>query len=224
MFVLTKCLKHKNIVGSAAHRGTAVELGVVHGLTTGADDEECIKVAKEEFWRLTAMSGDPAREKEQDAVPLMVKQGLQELRGYGAPTETQGKINFSFDEIAVPFTGFFDIWWKNHNILTDLKTSHALTSKVSTNHARQVSLYVKSLGGNIDPRVTYVTPKKSATYRVENVEEHLEALKRIGISIQKFLSVSEDPMELARMVSPDVDSFYFKDPVTRKAVYEVWGL
>ena len=224
MFVLTKCLKHKNIVGSAAHRGTAVELGVVQGLTTGADDEECIKVAKEEFWRLTAMSGDPAREKEQDAVPLMVKQGLQELRGYGAPTETQGKIEHRFDTLAVPFIGFYDVRWSNHHILVDLKTTHALPSKVSTNHARQVSLYVTALGNEDDPRVTYITPKKSATYRVEDVSEHVKALERIGSAIQRFLSISEDPQELAKHVVPEIDSFYFKDPVTRKAVYDVWGL
>ena len=116
MFVLTKCLKHKNMVGAAAHRGTAVETGIVYGLETGAPDTECIKVANEEFWRLTALSNDPAHDKEQAAVPQMVIQGLQELRGYGKPSETQGQINFSFDEIAVPFTGFFDIRWSDSHI------------------------------------------------------------------------------------------------------------
>ena len=223
-FVLFKCLKKVNSVGAAAHRGTAVESGVVHGLVTGATEDECIKVAKDEFFRLTALSGDPAREKEESAVPEMVKQGLKELRPYGAPTSTQGEVRFSFDEIAVQFKGFFDIRWENHHILTDLKTTHALPSKVSTNHARQVSLYVTALGGTDDPRVTYVTPKKSCTYRVENVAEHLDALKRTGMAIQRFLSISEDPMELASLVVPDTDSYFFKDAATRQSVFEVWGV
>jgi hypothetical protein len=223
-FVLDKCMKKRSQVGAAAHRGTATETGVVHGLTTGATDDECIKVAKDEFWRLMVFSSDPAAEKEEAAVPEMVKRGLAELRGYGKPTSTQGKIEHWFDGIAVPFIGFYDVEWANHNILVDLKTTHALPSKISTNHARQVSLYAVARGNGIDPRVAYITPKKSATYRVENVSEHVKALERIGLAIQRFLSISEDPMELAKHVMPDVDSFYFKDPMARQTVFEIWGV
>jgi len=223
-FVLDKCLKKKGQVGAAAHRGTATEKGVVHGLVTGANDEECIGIAKDEFWRLTALSGDPARDKEEAAVPEMVKIGLKELRPYGQPTSTQGAIEYHFDSIAVPFIGFYDIEWANHNILVDLKTTHALPSKITTNHARQVALYAAARGNEIDPRVTYITSKKSATYRVENVSEHVKALERIGLAIQRFLSISTDPMELSKHVMPDVESFYFKDPMTRQAVFEVWGV
>lgn len=223
-FVISKCLKKGGGVGAAAHRGTAVESGVVHGLLTGATDEECIKVATDEFWKLTVFSSDPALDKEACAVPEMVKIGLKELRGYGTPTSTQGKIEYRFDSLAVPFIGYYDVEWSNHNILVDLKTTHALPSKVSTNHARQVSLYVAALGDALDPRVTYVTPKKSATYRVENVSEHVKALERIGIAIQRFLSISEDPLELAKYVMPDVESFYFKDPFVRQTVFEIWGV
>lgn len=221
---MDKCLKKKGQVGAAAHRGTSVEKGVVHGLETGATDDECIKVAKDEFWRLTALSGDPARDKEEAAVPEMVKIGLKELRGYGKPTSAQGEINYSFDEIAVPFKGFYDVKWENHNILVDLKTTHALPSSIKQSHAMQVSLYCAACGDNIDGRVCYITPKKSATYRVDNMVEHLEALKRTGMAIQRFLSISEDPMELASMVMPDLSSFYFKDAVVRQTVWEIWGI
>jgi hypothetical protein len=171
-----------------------------------------------------ALSSDPAAEKEEAAVPEMVKIGLKELRGYGKPTSAQGKIEYRFDSLAVPFIGYYDVEWANHNILVDLKTTHALPSKISTNHARQVSLYAAARGNAIDPRVAYITPKKSATYRVENVSEHVKALERIGLAIQRFLSISTDPMELAKHVMPDVDSFYFKDPMARQAVFEIWGV
>ena len=224
MFVLNKCLKRGGQVGSAAHRGSSVEKGIEHGLVTGAPVDECIKVAEEQFFRLSALSGDPAREKEREAVPEMVKIGLKELMPYGKPTSWQGKIEYQFETLAVPFIGYYDFEWANHNILIDLKTTHALPSKISTNHARQVALYIAARGNENDPRLTYVTTKKCATYRLENVSEHVKGLERIGLAIQRFLSVSEDPMELASMVMPEVDSFYFKDPMVRQAAFEIWGL
>jgi hypothetical protein len=224
MFVMEKCLKRKGQVGCAAYRGTSVEKGIEHGLMTGASVDECIKVAEDQFWRLSALSGDPAREKESAAVPEMVKIGLKELMPYGKPTSAQGKIEHWFEGISVPFIGFYDFEWANHNILIDLKTTHALPSKISTNHARQVALYTAARGNANDPRLTYVTTKKCATYRLENVSEHVKALERIGLAIQRFLSVSEDPMELASMVVPEVDSFYFKDAMVRQAAFEIWGL
>ena len=222
-FVLKKLLNRSGNVGAAAHRGTAVESGIVHGLRYNATDEDCIQVAKDEFWKLTALTNDPRREKESEAISDFVKTGLKELRPYGAPVETQGKITFVFDEIAVPFTGFFDFVFSD-NILIDLKTTFALPSKISTKHARQVALYVAATGGTADGRIAYVTPKKSATYKLENVNEHVQAMKRIGMTIQRFLSLSTDAEELASFVIPDTDSFYFNDPEARQACWEIWGV
>ena len=224
MFVLQKCMGGKFPVGAAAHRGTAVEAGIVYGLMNGADDAECIKICETEFNKLTALSGDSRRDKEAAAIGDMVKMGLSELRPYGKPTETQGKIEYHVEGLAVPLIGFFDIEWANHGILTDIKTTHALPSKISTSHARQVALYRAARGHNLDARVTYVTPKKSATYHLENVEQHVEALTRIALTIQNFLSVSDDAKELAKLVVPEVDSFYFADPLARKTAFDVWGL
>lgn len=224
-FVLNKVLKKRSEVGPAAHRGTATEAGIALGLTTGADDEACVKHANEEFWRLTAMSNDPRREKERAAVGEMVKVGLKELRPYGAPTSAQGKIELGIDGLLVPILGYYDFEWENHKILVDLKTTHALPSQIKIPHARQVALYVAAKHADgWSPRLTYVTPKKCATYALENVDEHLRALTNIGMAIQKFLSISDDPMELASMVVPDLESFYFNDSEMRQAAYEVWKI
>ena len=224
MFVLQKCMGVRSPVGAAAHRGTAVEAGIVEGLMNGVDDAACIKVAQSEFNKLAAFTSDSRREKEENALPDMVKMGLAELRPYGKPTATQGKIEYQIEGLAVPMIGFFDLEWGNHGILTDIKTTHALPSKISTNHARQVALYCASRGNNLSARVTYVTPKKSATYHLENVDQHVQALAQIALTIQRFLSVSDDAKELAKLVVPEVDSFYFADPMARKAAYDVWGL
>lgn len=220
-FVLTKLLKRGGQVGAAAHRGSAVEKGIEHGIVNDAPINECIDVAKSTFWGLQALSTDPRREKEEGSIADFVTVGLAELRSYGQPTATQGQINYAFDEIAVPFTGFFDFVFKD-SIIVDLKTTHALPSKITSKHARQVSLYVAALGNKHEGRISYVTPKKSSTYKVDDVSEHIETIKRIGMTIQRFLSISNNPEELASYVVPDISSFYFNDSEARQAAWEIW--
>lgn len=224
MYVMERCLKMKSPVGPPAHRGTAVESGVVHGLLEKATVEECQTLAKKEFSRLTALSADPRLDKESAAIADMVTQGLKELSPYGKPSSTQGAITYHVEGLAVPLIGFYDMEWENHGILIDLKTTHALPSRISTNHARQVALYCAARGDNLDARITYVTPKKAATYQLENKREHVSALEKIALTIQRFLLISEDPHYLASLVVPDVDSFYFSDPKARQNAFDLWGL
>jgi hypothetical protein len=49
MFILQKLMKVKNPVGPAAHRGTAVETGIVAGLVEGLSEAECVNVARSQF-------------------------------------------------------------------------------------------------------------------------------------------------------------------------------
>ena len=223
-FVLERLMGQRSQVGAAAHRGTAVEDGVVQALLNDLSDAEGIKIAQDTFSRLTSLSGDPRRGKEQEAVPEMVKQALGELRPYGKPSSTQGYVSWNVEGLAVPIIGYYDVAWEEFGVVLDLKTTHALPSKIKVNHARQVSLYAICLGEKMSARVTYITPKKVATYEIENVPEHVRALEKIALTIQNFLAISPDAKELASFVAPDIDSFYFSDPLTRQAAFEVWGL
>ena len=224
-FVLQKCMKKSNPVGPAAHRGTASETGIAHGLIDpGASIEECVTVAREQFNTLTALKPDPRTDKERDAIPGFVKQGLAELRPYGIPSSLQGHVSHTVEGLSVPIIGYYDFEWAHKGVLIDLKTTHRLPSKISLPHARQVSLYKAVRGDNLSARISYTTPVKVATYELENHREHLTALERVAMTIQKFLSISADPLELASLVVPDVDSFYFNDPITRQDVFEIWGV
>lgn len=224
-FVLQKVLKKTSAVGPAAHRGTAVESGIAHGLLDpSASLESCVTVAREEFNKLSALSQDPRVGKERDAIPEMVKVGLQELRTYGVPSSTQGHVSHEVEGLSVPIIGFYDFEFAHKGVLIDLKTTHSLPSQISMPHARQVSLYKACRGDNLSARITYTTSKKVATYELENHRDHLRALERVALTIQRFLSISQDPLELASLVVPDVDSFYFKDPITRQQVFEIWGV
>jgi hypothetical protein len=224
MYVMERVLKRKAPVGAAAHRGNAVEAGIAKGLFEDASLDECVSEARKTFAGLASLSGDPRKEKEIAAIPAMVKVGLQELKPYGKPSSAQGKIEWKVEGLHVPMIGFYDFEWADHGILVDLKTTHKLPSKISTNHARQVALYNAARGNNLDTRVCYTTPSKTAVYRLENSDEHVRALEKIARTIQNFLSISNDPLELASIVVPDVDSFYFADPLARKHAFEVFGI
>jgi hypothetical protein len=224
MFVLQKCMKKSTSVGAAAHRGTSTESGVAHGLLhPEASIRECVDLAVTEFDKLAAFVVDPRKDKERDGIPGMVEMALGELRPYGVPTALQGHVSHQPEGLDVPIIGYFDFEWGQHGVLTDLKTSHAQPSAIKVNHARQVSLY-KKVRGVKSARVTYCTSKKVATYELENYDIHLKALETTAKAIQRFLSLSADPRELASYVVPDVESFYFNDPITRQAAFEVWGI
>jgi hypothetical protein len=224
MFILTKVLKKPTSVGAAAHRGSSVESGVTHGLMNpSASLAECVEVARDSFARLTALSGDSRLDKEKDAIAPFVEQGLLCLRPYGQPVAVQTRIDLAVEGLAVPIMGYLDFEFAG-GVIVDLKTTHAVPSKISTSHARQVALYASARGDKATGRLAYVSTKKSAVYELENIPEHLKALSQIGLAIQKFLSISDDPQELASLIMPDVDSFYFSDPITRQAAFEVWGV
>jgi hypothetical protein len=213
-----------NSVGSAAHRGTASEHGVAMGLLDpSASLTDCKAAAVKEFDRLTALSADENREKERDAVPGIVEQALAELRPYGVPSHTQFRIEWAHPDVPLPFIGFADFYWEEAGIVVDLKSQLRLSSEVSTPHARQVSLYCGAISDNLDGRVTYVTPKKAATYQVENMRDHVQSLVRIAQRIERFLSLSDDIDELCSLVIPNTSLFYYNPP-TRQAAYEIFGI
>lgn len=223
MFVLSKVLKHSSPVGSAAHRGTAVEDGIVAGLM-GASLDDAIEQAEKTFASRAAFSADPSKEKEARSIGDMVATGLLELTPYGPPSATQGRVEYKVEGLCVPIIGFFDFEWADHGILSDLKTTHAIPSKIKMAHARQVALYAACRGDNTDVRLTYVSTKRAATYQLENVRQHLAALERLALTIQRFLAISADPAELVAITAPDTDQYFFSDPATRSKAFEVWGV
>lgn len=222
LWVMERLLKKSAPVGSAAFRGTAIEAGVTAGLLDLEKPiEDCQAIALAEFSRLTALSGDPNREKEQAAIAPTVETALKELRLYGRPDECQVKIERTLPGVSVPLIGYLDFGYPNHGITIDLKTSLRLTSEISDAHARQVAGYV--YGTNREARVAYATPKKIGVYRLENPAEHIEAVRQIACRLERFLAISADPAELAAILTPDYGSFYWNNATARANGREVYG-
>ncbi len=222
MFTMEKVLGIKQPVGAPAHRGTAVESGVTVGLMKpDLPERECIDLASEQYHQLMALSGDPRRMEYAKTIPSMVTRGLEELRPYGIPSGIQKRVEWHPEGISVPIVGYLDYEWDKHGIITDLKTTKNMPSQIKESHARQVSLYCSS--NNYSGRLTYVTPQRRATYQLEAVEAHREALRRIAMACEAYLALSDDPGYFIRITSPDRESFYFSDPAARQQAFEIWG-
>jgi hypothetical protein len=214
-------------VGPAAHRGTAAEAGIEVGLfDQTAPVEQCVAVALSKFDALTAFKAGEAATKERRLIPGMVEIGLSELRQYGVPTKPedgrQHRIEVQLDGVPVPFFGFLDFLYDDHGIVVDLKTSGRLPSMISEAHARQGALYAKAKG-NHEIRFAYVTDKKVGVYRLEDVASHLAAVAQIAMRMERLLRLSKDPHEIAGVIVPCYDSFYWNDPAVREAGRQLYG-
>lgn len=223
MYCLEKLLGRRQPVGVPAHRGTAVEAGVALGLADpDTEIQICANTALQKYDTLTALSGDPRRSNYRADIPGMVQSALDELRPYGRPTTTQGKVEWRPEGLKLPIIGFYDFEFAQHGLIVDLKTTERMPSEIKVAHARQVALYASS--DNMDARLTYVTPRKRCTYQLENIREHRQALHKIAATVERFLAISSDPAELVALVCPDIDSFYWSPPEARATAFEVWGV
>jgi len=231
LWLLERVMKHKIGVGVAAHAGTAAELGISAGLLDPDKGlEECAGIAMGKFLALTALNIDSDKDAYRNRLPRMVEQGLNELRGYGPPTSVQGKVEYKAEGLMVPFVGYYDFLWENHGTIYDLKTTSKMPSAVKVAHARQISLYKHATSDNYQAIITYVTGGKDKTgaekvtsLLVENTAEHVNALVGTALAMQKFLSQSDDPQELAQMIVPDYDNYYWNSPTARAHGFAVWG-
>ncbi len=220
LWVVQYLLGRRFGVGCAAHRGTASEEGVQAGLIDHAKPiEECQAISLRKYDALTALSGDARRAKEREAVPGIVANAIKELRQYGKLTGYQGKVVHRF---PVDVLGFYDFEFGEAGVIVDLKSSLKLASAINPAHGRQVSHYIHAR--NLEGRVCYATPAKLAVYRVEDPAMRREEMNNVARRVQKFLSISTDPMELASILTPRVDEFWWSDPSARAAAKEVYGL
>jgi len=219
----------KGSFGFAAKRGISVERGIEHGLfNPDAPIQDCVDIAVNDFTFKNAFLKDPKKDKELDGIPGMVQIALEELRKYGTPEEAEGhqhKIVVDLDGIEVPILGYLDFYFPNHGIIVDLKTTLRLMPGIRAAHARQGAIYSRAYGDNVDMRFAYVTPKKQGVYSMDTdaVRTSWNEVQNVAVRIRNFLSVSKNKDDLASIVVPNYDSFYWNDPAVRQAGRDIFG-
>ena len=232
LWIMERLLGRKAPPGVPAARGKAVEHGVHLGLSNPRlSIEQCIEGAEREFVRHTALSADPRREDERKKIAGWVRGALAELRQYGTPDGFQEKVEVRLDDVPVPIVGYIDWRFSDHGLIVDLKTTERFPSAIGDAHGRQGAVYA-SAHGNFGMRFAYAKPAPGKTdkrqvtvYEMsgDDVRRHLAALRAIALSLGRFLSVSSNPQELAGLLVPDFDSFYWSDPTARTAGRDVFG-
>lgn len=233
LFVMEKLMKLSTPVGVAAHRGTAVEAGLIKGLyDSSIPVEECQQYALKRYDELTTRKESPFDEiklrsdskwvKERAGIPGMVLQGINRLRSRGAPSATQQSLNITLPGVPIPWKGFLDVHYGDYGCTLDIKTTHKIPSAPTADHCRQVALY--TYGTNFHAQVAYISPTKTEVYTVENCEKHIADLVNIANRLERFLGISDDKEYLASLLVPDVESFYYSNRETREMARKVFGL
>lgn len=182
---------------------------------------DCVAHALSTFDQLTALLADPSVAKERDGIPGMVTTAIPELRQYGVP-QTQLRIERQIAGMPVPLVGYLDLHWPEHGLTLDIKTTHRIPSEVSTNHARQVGLYVH--GTNHQARVAYCSPKRIAVYELTDTARPVAEAVAIAQRMDRFLAISPDPRVLAALLVPDADHYFYANPIAAAHRREVYGL
>jgi hypothetical protein len=232
LWIMERLLGRKTPTSIPAARGKAVEHGVHIGLIDPAKPiDDCAAEAEREFNRLTALAGDPRRDEERPKIGGYVRGALAELRQYGVPDAYQHRMEVRLDDVPVPVVGYIDWRFSDHGLIVDLKTTERFPSQIGDAHGRQGAVYA-SAHGNFGMRFAYAKPAPGKTdkrqvivYEMsgDDVRRHLAALRLIALSLGRFLAVSNDPKELAGLIVPDYDSFWWIEPATRATGREVFG-
>lgn len=219
--------------GFAAERGKASEVGVSHGIFTGAGDAECIELALETYARATEeniFANVDALEKEKNAIIGMVPLALEALRPYGVPTpapegSAQHEVGIACrfqegDQGTVHVKGFLDFFYEDVPLVIDLKTTLRAPSEFSQAHSIQAAIY--SVAKKCPVKFLYATPKKIVW--LENTPEQqqasLDLVKSTVRRLNNFLSLSADPQALTRSASHDPSTFYWKGAENLLALLE----
>jgi hypothetical protein len=232
IWIMERLLGRRTPAGIPASRGKAVEHGVHVGLIDPAKPiEDCAAEAEREFNRLTALAGDPRREDERPKIAGYVRGALAELRQYGVPDAYQHRIEIHLDDVPVSVIGFIDWRFSEHGLIVDLKTTERFPGAIGDPHGRQGAVYASAYG-NFGMRFAYAKPapgkKEPQQVRIyemsgDDVRRHLAALRLIALTLGRFLALSNDPRELAALIVPDFESFWWSDPAARAAGREIFG-
>jgi hypothetical protein len=222
--------------------GNAAEDGVAHGLfNPDANLEDCQTIARDSFMRRTALGGfdTEARKSKlseivgypgagrKKAAPGMVAGALESLRPYGTPTRPQGhhqnRIEITLDGIPVPVIGYKDFAFDDHGLDVDLKTTTRMPSDMSADHQLQGAIYWKA-SGNRAQRFCYATKADAVVLELsaDAAHEAIKAATGIAHCLARFLALSGDRNELARLIIPDYGNFRW-DAGTGARAREIWG-
>ena len=237
-FVVQRLFKVWDKPSPAMIRGKSAEAAVEWGLLNeNKSSQDVADMAASEF-----DAEAPSRRSSKDADQWEKEKGVAQqcavnayefikAQNWGPLTETQTKVSYEFPDIEIPIIGYTDFTFGESGLVCDLKATGRAQNKPKADHALQIAGYAKAQS-NYQQALLYCFPKPKSSadqfgarffkLSPETMEAQLRLACHVAHQIKALLSLSDDPNEIARYVSPDLDSFYFSGAVREKAI-EIFG-
>lgn len=229
VFIANKLMGVNWDANPAMWRGIEAESAVVNVISHDWSFEKATKQALKGFEKKTCLWPDREKvDKEAKAMVGCIEQAIEVLLEYGKPSFDENdqhriEILCKGDGWELPIIGYLDLYYPDQNLIIDLKTTLKCPTKMSPEHNRQAAVYSKAMG-DIDVAFLYVTPKKSALLRPDNVDETLAEIKTLLNRQERFLRLSDDPQFLADIIPVNKGSFYWGSEQAQKCCKKLYGV
>ena len=219
LWVARYLFKIKSSSGASAVRGIATEFVLADKYEKGVFDYNLLDV---KFMSLCAESGI-------DLGDIKTAKEKNLLKGFGSVIDEnfdyenleayQEKVEVPIDDMPVPIMGYIDFRFKDK--IVDLKTSTRMPSRPTEAQKRQMALYSMAYP-NSSVDLFFATPKEHKKFTLKNLTLYKKQLRKVALSIQKFLSISDDKHELASLMYPNLDSWLWSG--MKEEANKIWSV
>jgi hypothetical protein len=219
LWVARYLFKIKSSTGASAVRGIATEFVLADKYEKGVFDYNLLDV---KFMSLCAESGI-------DLGDIKTAKEKNLLKGFGSVIDEnfdyenleayQEKVEVPIDDMPVPIMGYIDFRFKDK--IVDLKTSTRMPTRPTEAQKRQMALYSMAYP-NSSVDLFFATPKEHKKFTLKNLTLYKKQLCKVALSIQKFLSISNDKYELASLMYPNLDSWLWSG--MKEEANKIWSV
>ncbi len=219
LWVARYLFKIKSSSGASAVRGIATEFVLADKYEKGVFDYNLLDV---KFMSLCAESGiDLGDIKTAKEKKLLKDFGtiIDENFDYKDLEAYQEKVEVQIEDMPVPIMGYIDFRFKGK--IVDLKTSTRMPTRPTEAQKRQMALYSMAYpDSGVD--LFFATPKEHKRFTLKNLTLYKKQLRKVALSIQKFLSISDDKHELASLMYPNLDSWLWSG--MKEEANKIWSV
>ncbi len=219
LWVARYLFKIKSSSGASAVRGIATEFVLADKYEKGVFDYNLLDV---KFMSLCVESGI-------DLGDIKTAKEKNLLKGFGSVIDEnfdyenleayQEKVEVPIDDMPVPIMGYIDFRFKDK--IVDLKTSTRMPTRPTEAQKRQMAMYSMAYP-NSSVDLFFATPKEHKKFTLNNLTLYKKQLRKVALSIQKFLSISDDKHELASLMYPNLDSWLWSG--MKEEANKIWSV
>jgi len=139
------------------------------------------------------------------------------------------QMEVSTEILGVPFRGYVDFVFESEQLVTviDLKSKSRLQKNRSD--ILQQAIYKKALREKykdkaVDVSMLIVTPKKYEYVDILNTEKEMKEIEISLISLANMMKICKTKDNVASLITPNLDDWYWSDKDKVLAREEIWGI